>query len=417
MEDRFAGRADGFDEHYTEPRGRVRLDLVLERLDGVLPPPPVRILDAGGGTGAFAIPLARIGYNVTLADQSADWLDRARSKADAAGVDLDLVNIGLESLTDAGLEPFDAILCHAVLMYIDDPAVVLRTLRSVAAPGAVLSLLEKNRDGIALRPGLQGDYAEARRLLTERDSVGRLGVGNRAYAVSEWLAMLAAAGWSPDEWVGIRLFSDHAPDGLGTDAYTYVNKATLDLRGSFKVRLFNMTTLTISQLARRSGVPATTLRYYEKVGVIPAATRSDAGYRLYDDAAVARLAFVQRAKALGIELDDLADLVRLWDGEGCAPVQERLRAMVHDQRTATHQRMEELTKLAADLDAVGASIGDAACGPDCACLQPVAESASEPPVVSERLIGAACTLDATQLRERLREWRELRDRATSVEPI
>jgi DNA-binding transcriptional MerR regulator len=200
-----------------------------------------------------------------------------------------------------------------------------------------------------------------------------------------------------------------------TLSLTYVN--TLDLRRSFKVSLFSMTTLTISQLARRSGVPATTLRYYEKVGVIPAATRSDAGYRLYDDASVARLAFVQRAKAVGIELDDLADLVRLWDGEECAPVQERLRAMVHDQRTATRQRMDELTSLAADLDAVGASIGDAACGPDCACLQPMARSAPELPVVSERLIGAACTLDATQLRERLREWRELRDRATSVEPI
>ena len=57
-EDRFAGRADGFDEHYTEPRGRVRLDLVLERLNHALPSPPARILDAGGGTGAFAIPLA-----------------------------------------------------------------------------------------------------------------------------------------------------------------------------------------------------------------------------------------------------------------------------------------------------------------------------------------------------------------------
>lgn len=54
VEDRFAGRADGFDEHYTEPRGRVRLDLVLERLDHALPSPPARILDAGGGTGAFA---------------------------------------------------------------------------------------------------------------------------------------------------------------------------------------------------------------------------------------------------------------------------------------------------------------------------------------------------------------------------
>ncbi len=207
VDDRFAGRADGFDEHYTEPRGRVRLDLVLERLNGVLPPPPARILDAGGGTGAFAIPLARVGYNVTVVDQSADWLEYARSKADAAGVDLDLVNIGLESLIDAGLGRFDAILCHAVLMYVEDPAVVLRQLLSAAAPGAVLSLLEKNRDGIALRPGLQGDYAEARRLLTERDSAGRLGVESRAYAVSEWLAMLHDAGWEPGDWVGIRLSS------------------------------------------------------------------------------------------------------------------------------------------------------------------------------------------------------------------
>lgn len=218
-EDRFAGRADGFDRHYTEPRGRVRLDLVLERLSRALPPPPARVLDAGGGTGAFAIPLAHIGYEVTLVDQSADWLQRARWKAESAGVELDLVNVGLESLTAGSVGPFDAILCHAVLMYVDEPAALLRTLRSVAASGAVLSLLEKNRDGICLRPGLEGDYAEARRLLTERHSTGRLGVENRAYAIDEWLAILRGAGWSPDDWVGIRLFSDHAPDDLSADAY------------------------------------------------------------------------------------------------------------------------------------------------------------------------------------------------------
>ncbi len=225
VEDRFAGRADGFDEHYTEPRGRVRLDLVLERLNHALPPPPARILDAGGGTGAFAIPLARIGYDITIVDQSADWLEHARVKAHAAGVSMELVNAGLESLTDADLGPFDAVLCHAVLMYVEDPPAALRTLRSVALPGAVLSLLEKNRDGIALRPGLQGDYGEAIRLLTARESVGRLGVENRAYAIGEWLAMLDEAGWRPEDWVGIRLFSDHAPDDLSVDAYS----ALLDL--------------------------------------------------------------------------------------------------------------------------------------------------------------------------------------------
>lgn len=219
VDDRFAGRADGFDAHYTESRSRVRLDLVLERLGRVLPPPPARILDAGGGTGAFAIPLASIGHEVTVVDQSADWLERARAKAEAADVSLELVNIGLESLIDGDMGPFDAVLCHAVHMYVEDPMSVLASLRSVVASGAVLSLLEKNRDGIALRPGLQGDYAEALRLLTERESVGRLGVENRAFSVSEWLAMLEGARWGADDWVGIRLFSDLAPDDLPADAY------------------------------------------------------------------------------------------------------------------------------------------------------------------------------------------------------
>ncbi len=59
-------------------------------------------------------------------------------------------------------------------------------------------------------------------------------------------------------------------------------------------------------------MPATTLRYYEKVGVLPAATRSEAGYRQYDQGAVARIAFVQCATALDIELDELADLGLPW---------------------------------------------------------------------------------------------------------
>jgi len=178
-----------------------------------------------------------------------------------------------------------------------------------------------------------------------------------------------------------------------------------------------MNSLTISQLARRSGVPASTLRYYERVGVIPPASRSDAGYRLYDEAALARLAFVQRAKGLGVELDDLADLVRLWDGAECAPVQRRLRSMVHEQRAATRDRLEDLTQLASDLDAVGAAIGDAACGPDCACVRPLATTASEERMTPERLIGAACSLNSDEMRKRLVEWRGLRDRATSIEPL
>jgi S-adenosylmethionine-dependent methyltransferase len=94
--------------------------------------------------------------------------------------------------------------------------------------GGVLSLLEKNRDALALRPGLEGDYGEARRLLVERQSVGRLGIENRAYSVDEWRSMLGASGWNPRDWVGIRLFSDLAPDELDSSAY----QSLLDLERS-----------------------------------------------------------------------------------------------------------------------------------------------------------------------------------------
>jgi 2-polyprenyl-3-methyl-5-hydroxy-6-metoxy-1,4-benzoquinol methylase len=106
VEDAFTGKAEWFDDHYASVRGRIRLELVLERLKPALPPAPARILDAGGGTGAFAIPLAAAGYEVTLLDRSAEWLDRARSNVSAAGVDLSVIQLDLESLTEGIFEPF-----------------------------------------------------------------------------------------------------------------------------------------------------------------------------------------------------------------------------------------------------------------------------------------------------------------------
>lgn len=85
-----------------------------------------------------------------------------------------------------------------------------------------------------------------------------------------------------------------------------------------------MTALTISQLAHRTGVPATTLRYYEKVGILPAPARTDSGYRVYDEGAIARLAFVQRAKTLGIDLDDIARQLDISAGVGGEPAVQGL---------------------------------------------------------------------------------------------
>lgn len=85
-----------------------------------------------------------------------------------------------------------------------------------------------------------------------------------------------------------------------------------------------MSGMRISQLAERSGVPATTLRYYESAGLL-AADRTPAGYRVYDDAAVERLAFIRAAKQVGLPLTRSVNSSRCGTtgpvstcGSGCA---------------------------------------------------------------------------------------------------
>ncbi len=76
--------------------------------------------------------------------------------------------------------------------------------------------------------------------------------------------------------------------------------------------------LTIGRLADAAGLEAKTLRYYDRVGLLPPMTRTPAGYRLYGEDAVQRLEFIRRAKALGIALADIQRILAVRD-EGAAP--------------------------------------------------------------------------------------------------
>lgn len=272
MQDRFADRSEWFDEHYATTRRRVRLALVLERLRRRLPPPPARILDAGGGTGAFAVPLASRGDEVTLLDASEEWLDRARMNAKAAGVEFRTIRGEVEDAANL-LEPgFDVALCHAVLMYTEDPKVGLRQLRSLVRDDGQLSLLEKNQDAISLRPGLQGDYREARRLLHERQSKGRLGIENQAHRIEEWETMLEQTGWTLVDWVGVRLFSDAAPESLSDDEFDALLALERDAgtMGSYRrvSRLVHMWARATASRPHSAAVPGDAHRYAEDVARI-----------------------------------------------------------------------------------------------------------------------------------------------------
>ena len=132
-----------------------------------------------------------------------------------------------------------------------------------------------------------------------------------------------------------------------------------------------MSTITIAEAARRSGFPASTLRYYEDIGLVPPAGRTEAGYRVYDDAALARLGFVARSKQLGLTLEEVAEVLPAWEGDRCEPVQARLRDLVDGKLADAHQRIAELVALTADLQRAAAVLHgpapDGPCDADCAC--------------------------------------------------
>src|SRR3954471_6371328 len=102
------------------------------------------------------------------------------------------------------------------------------------------------------------------------------------------------------------------------------------------------TGLKIAEVARRSGFAPTTLRYYEEIGLVVPTDRSPAGYRLYDETSVERLAFIARAKQLGCTLDEIADLVEAWEAGSCAPVKEHLRALLESKIDESQIQAAEL---------------------------------------------------------------------------
>lgn len=133
--------------------------------------------------------------------------------------------------------------------------------------------------------------------------------------------------------------------------------------------------LRIAEAAERSGVPATTIRYYEDEGLVRPADREPNGYRTYDDRDVARLRFVARARALGLPTDSLRELVDLWEHDRCGPVADRLRDRLADRLAETQQRITDLHALAGDLQDVLAGLEqsprhDGPCSDDCACIDP-----------------------------------------------
>ena len=183
----------------------------------------LRVLDVGMGQGTQALRLARAGHQVTGLEQDATMVAAAREalSVEPEGI-RERVRIIEGDGRDTGVHflpgSFDVVLCHGVLMYVEEPDPLLAGLARMLAHGGLLSLLVRNGDALAMRPGLSGDWAGALGAFDTLSYTNRLGLDVRADRLEALTATLAGIAAPLHAWYGVRVFTDTAADGAEVPA-------------------------------------------------------------------------------------------------------------------------------------------------------------------------------------------------------
>lgn len=238
-----AGAAAGvFDERMAswigyrqEPWARVRYDVVAETLRRECErwgPGPMRVLDAGGGDGGDALPLARRGHDVTLLDHAPAMLGAAREAAAAQGTSLRTVAAGLDELPGAVEGRFDLVLCHHVLQYRTDPGADLARLAATVAPGGLLSVVAANPASDPLVIAVRRLDPAAALAVLDAPTVSSVTFEHdvRRLAADDVVALLAGFDLAVHARYGLRCVTDLVPDdALKHDPAFYADLLALEL--------------------------------------------------------------------------------------------------------------------------------------------------------------------------------------------
>ncbi|MDQ2883040.1 MAG: class I SAM-dependent methyltransferase [Actinomycetota bacterium] len=177
-----------------------------------------RVLDVGGGSGVWAVPLARSGCLVTVVEPSPNALATLNRRAADAGVQqlVRPVQGDADSLADAvAPRSADLVLGHGVLEVVEDPAAAVRALATATASGGAVSVLVANRYAAVLARALAGRLVEARRVLDDPD--GRLGAADpvlHRFDTEGLLALLAGSGLDVELVQGDGVVTDLMPGGV-----------------------------------------------------------------------------------------------------------------------------------------------------------------------------------------------------------
>lgn len=186
--------------------------VVAAELAGCSPRQPCHILDVGGGTGGFAVPLAEAGFRVTVVDTSPNALAGLVRRATDAGVADAITAIqgdadALAGLVEAG--SVRLVLCHSVLEMVDSPVDAMRAIEAVLEPGGAASILVANRAGAVLSRALGGNPATAMTILGDVD--GRSGERDtllRRFDPDLLVTLVSDAGFRPEQVHGVSVITD-----------------------------------------------------------------------------------------------------------------------------------------------------------------------------------------------------------------
>ncbi|OEV01654.1 methyltransferase [Streptomyces oceani] len=207
----------------SRPSASVRTAVVWEALRDALEArardtgrTALEVLDTGGGTGNFAVPVAQLGHRVTVVDPSPNALFALERRAAEAGV-AELVRgvqgdaHGLLEVTEPGGS--DVVLCHGVLEYVDDPVAALRNVVAALRPdGATLSVLAAGLGGAVLARALAGHLTEARQTLLAADGgPGESESTPRRFTPERLTELITETGLEVVSTHGVRIFGDLVP--------------------------------------------------------------------------------------------------------------------------------------------------------------------------------------------------------------
>lgn len=194
---------------YGSSKGKLRHDLLLHYLLENIPikGKPLKILDAGGGTGVMTLSLLNYGHTLTLNDVSGDSLTIAKDKI-GEHERIRYENVELQQLSDH--EKFDVVLCHAVLEWMTSPLVCISKLIELTEPNGYLSLSFFNKDAHRFGNLLYGNFDYVKSDMQNKNTV-RLNPNN-ALVPKDILTYFTGLPVRIIHQAGIRCIHDYLKD-------------------------------------------------------------------------------------------------------------------------------------------------------------------------------------------------------------